>query len=89
MGFLLIISITIVGIIYGVDKLQQDSNVTRPKRSLERDTCREKYGGIELNYIEDSATSFTFDICSVLIVRERIVHGEDMSIPMCSSCSSG
>ncbi len=82
MGFLLIISITIVGIIYGMDKLQQDSNITRPKRSLERDTCLTKYGGIELDYEEDSATSFTFDICSVfvlsLIVRERIVHGEDM-----------
>ncbi len=65
MGFLLIISITIVGIIYGVDKLQQDSNVTRPKRSLEKDTCLTKYGGIELDYVENSAMSFTFDICSV------------------------
>ncbi len=54
MGFLLIISITIVGIILGIEKLQQDSNVTRPKRSLERDTCLTKYGGIELDYEEDS-----------------------------------
>ncbi len=65
MGFLLIISITIVGIILGIEKLQQDSNETRPKRSLERDTCLTKYGGIEFDYEEDSATSFTFDICSV------------------------
>ncbi len=64
MGFLLIISITIVGIILGIEKLQQDSNVTRPKRSLERDTCLTKYGGIKLDYEEDSTTSFTFDICS-------------------------
>ncbi len=65
MGFLLIISITIVGIILGIEKLQQDSNVTRPKRSLERDMCLTKYGGIELDYEEDSTTSFIFDICSV------------------------
>ncbi len=66
MGFLLIISITIVGIILGIEKLQQDSNVTRPKRSLERDACLKKYGGIELNYTKGSTTSFTFDLCSVI-----------------------
>ncbi len=66
MGFLLIISITIVGIILGIEKLQQDSNVTRPKRSLERDACLKKYGGIELSYTKGSTTSFTFDLCSVI-----------------------
>ncbi len=45
MGFLLIISITIVGIILGIEKLQQDSNVTRPKRSLERGHVSEKIWG--------------------------------------------
>ncbi len=69
MGFLLIISITIVGIILGIEKLQQDSNVTRPKRSLERDTCLTKYGGIELDYEEVSATSFP---TSLMAVQNRL-----------------
>ncbi len=65
MGFLLIIAITIVGILFGGKKLQGKSNVIRHKRSLITDACLTKYGGIELDYEEDSATSFTFDICSV------------------------
>ncbi len=66
MGFLLIISITIVGIIFGTGQSQQNSTTTRPKRSLERDKCLKKYGGIELNYTKGSTTSFTFDLCSVI-----------------------
>ncbi len=84
MGFLLIISITIVGIIYGVDKLQQDSNVTRPKRSLERDTCLTKYGGIELEYEEDSATSFTFDICSVFNCQGKNSSWRGYDVYLCA-----
>ncbi len=84
MGFLLIISITIVGIIYGVDKLQQDSNVTRPKRLLERDTCLKKYGGIELDYIENSAMSFTFDICSVFNCQGKNSSWRGYDVYLCA-----
>ncbi len=66
MGFLLIISITIVGILFGGKKLQGKSNVIRHKRSLITDACLKKYGGIELNYTKGSTTSFTFDLCSVI-----------------------
>ncbi len=66
MGFLLIIAITIVGILFGGKKLQEKSNVIRHKRSLITDACLKKYGGIELNYTKGSTTSFTFDLCSVI-----------------------
>ncbi len=84
MGFLLIISITIVGIILGIEKLQQDSNVTRPKRSLERDTCLTKYGGIELDYEEDSATLFTFDICSVFNCQGKNSSWRGYDVYLCA-----
>ncbi len=84
MGFLLIISITIVGIILGIEKLQQDSNVTRPKRSLERDTCLTKYGGIELDYEEVSATSFTFDICSVFNCQGKNSSWRGYDVYLCA-----
>ncbi len=61
MGFLLIISITIVGIILGIEKLQQDSNVTRPKRSLERDTCLTKYGAAAISLRLQGKLSFPYN----------------------------
>ncbi len=84
MGFLLFISITIVGIIYGVGKLQQNSKVTRPKRSLKRDTCLTKYGGIELDYVENSAMSFTFDICSVFNCQGKNSSWRGYDVYLCA-----
>ncbi len=70
MGFLLIISITIVGIILGIEKSQPDTNVTRHGRSTSQtiDPCTKGWfgNGIELTYINGSSSSFIFDLCEVI-----------------------
>ncbi|MGL5036514.1 MAG: hypothetical protein ACRC6F_02005, partial [Aeromonas sp.] len=82
MGLLAVISVTIVGIIFGVEKLRETSHtevnktravtnrvVTRHRReaagTLGRD-CIKQYGGFELDYVNGSSTSFTFDLCAVI-----------------------
>lgn len=69
MGLFIVIAITIVGIILGVEKnKEQNKNETRPKRSVtpRTDPCGAKYGGIMLNYPTGSSTSFIFDLCDVI-----------------------
>ncbi len=69
MGFLLIISLIIVGIILGVEKSQQNSTTIRHKRAQKEDACVQYYRGIELEYTNGSTSSFTFDLCSVINCR--------------------
>lgn len=69
MGFLIIIIIVIiVGLCYGLGGSQEKKNETRPKRATKEgvDKCIAKYGGIELDYVKGSTTSFTFDLCSII-----------------------
>ncbi len=59
----------------------------KPKRSLERDTCLTKYGGIELDYeedSEDSATLFTFDICSVFNCQGKNSSWRGYDVYLCA-----
>lgn len=72
LGILGIIAGTIVGIIFGITRSQEGNSTTptRHRRSTASvDVCLRRYGGIELNYIANSTTSFTLDLCALIKCR--------------------
>lgn len=74
------VTVVIVTVIFLISELPRDrpesipatppsqATVKRTKRSEtgKSDECFDYYGGIELDYVKGSTTSYTFDLCAVI-----------------------
>lgn len=50
----------------GIPPSQATAERTKRSKTGKSDECLDYYGGIELDYVKGSTTSYTFDLCAVI-----------------------